>query len=105
MMKTLHYIFAATLALGCFIRPAEATLKFDVSKGVGKVTTTVSGWMEVAKKQMEQSATLQTMIAYGKGAVETAKKMKELQGAVGDMAAEAQSVVDESTGFVDGWLL
>ena len=50
MMKTLHYIFAATLALGCFIRPAEATLKFDVSKGVGKVTTTVSGWMEVAKK-------------------------------------------------------
>ena len=80
MMKTLHYIFAATLALGCFIRPAEATLKFDVSKGVGKVTTTVSGWMEVAKKQMEQSATLQTMIAYGKGAVETAKKMKELQG-------------------------
>ena len=102
MMKTLHYIFAATLALGCFIRPAEATLKFDVSKGVGKVTTTVSGWMEVAKKQMEQSATLQTMIAYGKGAVETAKKMKELQGAVGDMAAEAQSVVDESTGLVDG---
>lgn len=73
MMKTLHYIFSATLALGCFIRPAEATLKFDVSKGVGKVTTTVSGWMEVAKKQMEQSATLQTMIAYGKGAVETAK--------------------------------
>ena len=102
MIKTLHYIFAATLALGCFIRPAEATLKFDVSKGVGKVTTTVSGWMEVAKKQMEQSATLQTMIAYGKGAVETAKKMKELQGAVGDMAAEAQSVVDESTGLVDG---
>lgn len=102
MMKTLHYIFAATLALGCFIRPAEATLKFDVSKGVGKVTTTVSGWMEVAKKQMEQSATLQTMIAYGKGAVETAKKMKELQGAVGDMAAEAQSVVDESSGLVSG---
>ena len=28
--------------------------------------------------------------------------MKELQGAVGDMAAEAQSVVDESTGLVDG---
>lgn len=51
MMKTLHYIFSATLALGCFIRPAEATLKFDVSKGVGKVTTTVSGWMEVAKSR------------------------------------------------------
>lgn len=100
MMKPLRYMLAVTLVLACFIRSAEAMLKFDVSKGVGKVTTTVSGWMEVAKKQMEQSATLQTMIAYGNGAVETAKKMKELQGAVGDVAAEAQSVVDDSAGLV-----
>ena len=100
MMKLLRYIFSAILVLACFIQPAEATLKFDVSKSVGKITTTVTGWLEIAKKQMEQSATLQTMIAYGKGASETAKKIKELQGDVDSMTAEAKSVVNKSAGLV-----
>ena len=106
MIKALQCVFAAIFVLLCFTQQSEATLKFDISKSVGKVTTTVSGWLEVAKKQMEQSETLQTMIAYGKGAVETAKKLKELKSDVDDFTSEAQSYIDESggglnEGFVD----
>ena len=104
MTKSFRYhILAAFISFICGINPAEATIKFDVSKGVGKVTTTVSGWGETAKKQMEQSATLQTLISYGKGAVETAKKLKSIKDSVDNamaaadnLAAEAQSAVADA---------
>ena len=104
MTKSFRYhILAAFISFICGINPAEATIKFDVSKGVGKVTTTVSGWGETAKKQMEQSSTLQTLISYGKGAVETAKKLKSIKDSVDNamaaadnLAAEAQSAVADA---------
>ena len=79
-------------------------IKFDISKSLGKITTTVSGWLETAKKQMDQAATLQTMIAYGKGAVETAKKIKELEGGIGAAISETEALAEGSIGSVNGGL-
>ena len=101
MIKSFRIILSVFICLCLFAPSASAQIKFDVSKSVGKVTTTVSGWLEVAKKQMEQSATLQTMIAMGKGAVETAKKLKTLQTAVGTAVSETQSLADSTTGMVN----
>lgn len=87
---------------------ASAGIKFDISATAGKITETVSGWLETAKKQMDQSVTLQTMITYGKGAMETAKALKEMkddtigavQGAVNETVAAANSVKDTAAGAV-----
>lgn len=104
MRKVFHVTALLALSLSLIVRPASATLKADISKGAGKVTTTVSGWMETAKKQMDQSATLQTMIAMGKGAAETAKKMKQLadqtKGAVTGAINSATAVADEAKGSI-----
>lgn len=100
MRKPFRTSIIALICIFMSVSSASATLKIDISKNVGKVTTTVSGWLETAKKQMEQSATLQTMIAMGKGAVETAKKLKEVQGAINTAASDVQSLAEESAGVV-----
>ena len=33
--------------------PAQAAIKFDVAATAGKITETVSGWLETAKKKMD----------------------------------------------------
>lgn len=101
MIKSFRIVLLIMISFLISVSSAEATLKFDVSKSVGKVTTTVSGWLETAKKQMEQSATLQTMIAMGKGAVETAKKLKEVQGLVNTAVSDAKSLADSTMGMID----
>lgn len=100
-------LLALIMALG-ISDTASAGIKFDVSATAGKITETVSGWLETAKKQMDQSVTIQTMIAYGKGAVETAKALKEMKddtigavkGAVNETVAAANSVKDTAAGAV-----
>lgn len=101
MIKSFRIILSVFICVCFFASSASAQLKFDISKSVGKVTTTVSGWLEVAKKQMEQSATLQTMIAMGKGAAETAKKLKTLKSSIDTAVSEGQALVDEGKGLVD----
>lgn len=90
-------MFLMFLCLCILAQTAEASLKTDISKVVGKVTTTVSGWLETAKKQMDESETLQTMISYGKGAIETAKKLKELQSSVGNAVSAANDMAGAAT--------
>ena len=44
--------------------PVQAAIKFDVAATAGKITETVSGWLETAKKKMDESETLQTPMRY-----------------------------------------
>ena len=117
MMKTFRILYIAVISLLVSSQIASAQIKFDISKTVGKVTTTVSGWGKTAKDKMDQAATLQTMIAMGKGAAETAKALKsqvdsatamvnDSVGAVKDgvnsVTDAANSAVNTATGAVEG---
>lgn len=73
---------------------AQAGIKFDFSGTANKVVDTVSGWAEDAQKWVEESTTIQTMIAYGKGAIETAKMLKE-------QADSIKSSIDQTTSAVN----
>ena len=103
-MKVLKIsVIAFALVLG-YSQVSYAVIKFDVSATAGKVTETVSGWGETFKKKMDESETLQTMITYGKGAMEKAKALQQLKddatGAVGETMAAANSVKDTASGAV-----
>ena len=53
--------------------------KIDVGASASKAVSTVTGFLESAKKKMDESVALQTVIIYGKGAVETAKQVQEVK--------------------------
>ena len=90
-----------------YSQPAQAGIKFDISGTANKVMDTVSGWAEDAQKWVEESTTIQTMIAYGKGAIETAKMLKEQADSIKDTVNQttsavnaAQSAVTSATGEI-----
>lgn len=96
-----------------FSFPSQAGIKFDISHTANKAVETVSGWAEQAQKLIEESTTIQTMIAYGKGAIETAKWLKEqadmvkdtvnqTTGAINDVKNTATSAVGDVTSEVGG---
>ncbi len=58
---------------------AEAFLKFDAGASASKAVTTVNNFLESAKKKMDESVAIQTVITYGKGGVEAAKQIKEVK--------------------------
>lgn len=105
-------------ALSCFCciaisHQSRAGIKFDISHTANKVVETVGGWAEQAQKLIEESTTLQTMIAYGKGAMETAKwlnsqadmvkdTVKQTTGAINDVKNTATSAVGDITSEVGG---
>lgn len=94
MNKLRNILIASLLFAVVNVLPAGAQVKFDISRGANKVTETVSGWGEQAQKLYEESTTIQTMIAYGKGAIETAKMLKQ-------MADEAKGMVNDTVGAVN----
>ncbi len=53
--------------------------KIDAGASASKAVGTVSNFLEAAKKKMDESVALQTVIIYGKGAVETAKQVQEVK--------------------------
>ena len=61
------------------ITPSLAFLKIDAGGTAAEITKTVSNSVEKVKKKFEENATLQTIIAYGKGAAETAKQLQALK--------------------------
>ena len=61
------------------IAPSLAFLKIDAGGTAAEITKTVSNSVEKVKKKFEENATLQTIIAYGKGAAETAKQLQALK--------------------------
>ena len=80
--------------------PAQAAIKFDVAATAGKITETVSGWLETAKKKMDESETLQTLIAYGKGAKEAMEAVKGLQEDVEGAIDETKQAVNDAKNSV-----
>lgn len=56
---------------------------------------TVSGWSEQAQKLIEESTTIQTMIAYGKGVQEMAKWVKEQKQMVTDTVNQTKNAVND----------
>ncbi len=53
--------------------------KIDAGASASKAVGTVSNFLEAAKKKMDESVALQTVIIYGKGAIETAKQVQEVK--------------------------
>lgn len=53
--------------------------KIDAGASASKAVGTVTNFLESAKKKMDESVALQTVIVYGKGAVETAKQVQEVK--------------------------
>ncbi|MGN0914426.1 MAG: hypothetical protein ACI4OW_05990 [Alphaproteobacteria bacterium] len=113
-MKRLYYYISAIFALFCGISgPVSAMPKFDVSATSGKITETVSEWGGKAKKMMDENATLQTLITYGKAAKEAAANLQEMKNdamqAVGDVTSAANQIKEDAmsaagdvTGEVNG---
>ena len=79
---------------------AQAGIKFDFSGTANKVVDTVSGWAEDAQKWVEESTTIQTMIAYGKGAIETAKMLKEQADSIKASIEQTTSAVNSAKNAV-----
>ena len=109
-MKRLYYYISAISVLLCGISGSvSAMIKFDVSATSGKVTETVSEWGGKAKKMMDENATLQTLITYGKAAKEAAANLQEMKNdamqAVGDVTSAANQMkedVNSTVGDVAG---
>ncbi len=104
MIKFLKSAALALLLVLSQTMSVSAGIKFDVTATAGKITENVSGWAESAKKYIEESETLQTLIKYGKGAAETAKQLKELKdeatGALGDVTGAVNSVKETAAGTI-----
>lgn len=109
-MKRLYYYISAISVLVLGISGSvSAMIKFDVSATSGKVTETVSEWGGKAKKMMDENATLQTLITYGKAAKEAAANLQEMKNdamqAVGDVTSAANQMkedVNSTVGDVGG---
>ncbi len=109
-MKRLYYYISAISVLVLGISGSvSAMIKFDVSATSGKVTETVSEWGGKAKKMMDENATLQTLITYGKAAKEAAANLQEMKNdamqAVGDVTSAANQMkedVNSTVGDVAG---
>lgn len=104
MIKLMKSAALALLVVLLQTMPVSAGIKFDFTATAGKVTETVSGWTESAKKYIEESETIQTLIKYGKGAAETAKQLKELKedatGALSDVTGAVNSVKNTAAGAI-----
>lgn len=95
-MKMNKYIFIFTLYISLFASfQAQAGIKFDISHTANKVMETVSGWAEQAQKLIEESTTIQTMIAYGKGVQEMAKWVKEQKQMITDTINQTKNAVND----------
>ena len=99
-MKRLYYYISAISVLVLGISGSvSAQIKFDVSATSGKVTETVSEWGGKAKKMMDENATLQTLITYGKAAKEAAANLQEMKNdamqAVGDVTSAANQMKED----------
>ena len=99
-----NILTTAVLFVVMIVSSSNAQVKFDVSRGANKVTETVSGWSEQGQKIIEESTTLQTMAAYGKGAMEAAKMMQETvadaKNMVNDVKSSVNSVKDTAMSTV-----
>lgn len=80
MKKILASVFGLMLLIFSF--PASAVLKIDVGGSAAEITKTISGYVETAKKKMDESVALQTAIAYGKGAAEAGKQLQQMKNDV-----------------------
>ena len=81
-MNKLGHILPLVLFFAVAGGEASATIKFDVSHTANKAQETVSEWAKQAQTAFEESTTIQTMIAYGKGVAEMAKWVKEQKALV-----------------------
>lgn len=103
MNKLFCYIMAISILSLTAIRPALSQVKFDITATSGKATETVSEWGGKAKKVMDENATLQTLISYGKAAKEgiaNLQALKEMaEQTVGDVVDSANQIKDEATGM------
>lgn len=99
MMKSLKKIIIATVLLIVMSQNSYAGIKFDFGATAGKVTETVSGWLEVAKKKMDESVTLQTIIAYGKGSIESVKILQQMKS---NIESDINSVKNGTIGAIGG---
>lgn len=98
MIKLFRCLLLLILGLFVAFKSAQAVVKFDPGATSGKITETTSGWGVTAKKQMDQSVTLQTVISYGKGAMELTKfgygMYQDPMGTMGNTFSSTLSAVD-----------
>lgn len=103
MNKLFCYIMAISLLSLTAISPALSQVKFDITATSGKVTETVSEWGGNAKKAMDENATLQTLISYGKAAKEAMANLKDLKAlaeqTVGDVTSSVDQVKNDAMGM------
>lgn len=103
-MNKLGHILPLALFFAVAGGEASATIKFDVSHTANKAQETVSEWAKQAQTAFEESTTIQTMIAYGKGVAEMAKWVKEQKALVdqtiSDTVGAVNSVKDTATSTV-----
>lgn len=97
-MKNYSSLIIASFVLLFFSSPVEALLKIDVGGSAAEITKTVSGYVESAKKKMDESVAIQTAIIYGKGAIEFAKQAKEVKEIADDKIAKAKAIKDNPLG-------
>lgn len=104
MNKLFCYIMAISILSLTAFKPAYSQLKFDVTATSGKSMETVSEWGGKAKKVMDENATLQTMITYGKAAKESMANLQALketaEQSVGDVTSSVNQVKNDATGVV-----
>lgn len=103
MNKLFCYIIAISILSLTAINTALSQVKFDVTATSGKVTETVSEWGGNAKKVMDENATMQTLISYGKAAKEGVANLQALkemaEQTAGDVTSSVNQVKDEATGM------
>ena len=92
-MNKLGHILPLALFFAVAGGEASATIKFDVSHTANKAQETVSEWAKQAQTAFEESTTIQTMIAYGKGVAEMAKWVKEQKALVDQTISDTVGAV------------
>lgn len=98
-MRKIFFVMGCLLGIIVSL-PSQAGIKFDITNTANKVQGTVSGWAEQAQTLINESTTIQTMIAYGKGAIETAKWLKEQADAVKEGINQTKNAINDAKNTV-----
>ncbi len=85
-MRKSAFLLASTISLVVGIDSAYAFPKIDFGGTSKEIVTSVTNFLDNAKKQLDNSAALQRAIRMGKGAIETAKQLEEIKKTVEEQA-------------------
>ena len=113
-MRKSAFLLASAISLILGIDSAYAIPKIDFGGTAKEIVTSVSNFLDNAKKQLDNSAAIQRVIKMGKGAIETAKQLEEMKKKVEEQVAAfeedplnaglnlAQDQLDKASGLNKG---